>query len=109
MDSRYQLTDWADQDLFDISLYLARSASIEVAERFIEAFKQKFVLLADNPGIGRRREELAPGLRSIPEGRYVVFYRVLPESLLIVRVLHGSRDVERAFGDMDTGEDPGDE
>ena len=50
--------------------------------------------LAKHPELGRRREELAPGIRSLPFRRYVVFYRLSPTSLLIVRVLHGARDVE---------------
>ena len=97
MDSRYQITDRADADLFEISLYLARQGSIETAERFIDAVHEQFRRLADHPGMGRAREELAPGLRSIPEGKYVIFYRALQEGILIVRVLHGSRDARRIF------------
>jgi toxin ParE1/3/4 len=44
--------------------------------------------------MGRRRDELAPGLQSFPLGRYVIFYRALPAATEIVRVLHGARDVE---------------
>jgi toxin ParE1/3/4 len=50
--------------------------------------------LATQPGMGRRRDELAPGLQSFPLGRYVIFYRALPAATEIVRVLHGARDVE---------------
>jgi toxin ParE1/3/4 len=98
MASRYQLTDRADTDLFEISLYLARQGSIETAERFIDAVHQQFARLEQHPSIGRAREELAPGLRSIPEGKYVIFYRTAKEMVLIVRVLHGSRDAKRVFG-----------
>lgn len=97
MESRYQLTDRADADLFEISLYLARQGSIETAERFIDAVHEQFARLADHPGMGRAREELAPGLRSIPEGKYVIFYRASQDNILIVRVLHGSRDARRVF------------
>ena len=97
MDAPYLLTDRADEDLFEISLYLARQASIETAERFIQDLHRKFALLADNPGLGRRREDLLHSLRSIPQGNYVIFYRADPDSILIVRVLHGSRDAPRAF------------
>lgn len=97
MESRYQLTDRADADLFEISLYLARQGSIETAERFIDAVHEQFARLAEFPGTGRAREELAPGLRSIPEGKYVIFYRALQEDILVMRVLHGSRDTRRIF------------
>ncbi len=74
MDAHYLLTDRADEDLFEISLYLARQGSIETAERFVKAIHEKFKLLADNPGLGRQREEFAPALRSIPQANYVIFY-----------------------------------
>ena len=98
MSGGYEVTEQADQDLFDISLYLARMGSIETAERFIDAINSKFPLLADNPGMGRAREELAPGVRSFPEGKYVIFYRAISDGILILRVLHGSRDVDSLFG-----------
>jgi toxin ParE1/3/4 len=43
--------------------------------------------------LGRSREEVAPGLRSFPFGRYVIFYEVMPDGIAIVRVLHGARDL----------------
>ncbi len=101
MDSRYQLTDQADQDLFEASLYLARMGSIEAAEGFLKTLRQKFDLLAKNPELGRSRAELAPNLRSIPQGKYVIFYRPDAQGIVVVRVLHGSRDVKRAFGETE--------
>ncbi len=101
MESRYQLTDRADQDLFEVSLYLARVGSIETAEVFLKDLRQKFDLLAENPGLGRRRPELSPDLQSIPQGKYVIFYRPTEQGIVVVRVLHGSRDVKRAFGETE--------
>ncbi len=47
--------------------------------------------------MGRTREELAPNLRSLPFGRYVIFYEALPDEIVIVRVLHSARDVSAQF------------
>ena len=47
--------------------------------------------------MGRRREELAPGLRSILQGSYVIFYRLTEERIEIVRVLHVARDIDQQF------------
>jgi toxin ParE1/3/4 len=47
--------------------------------------------------LGRGREELAPGLRSLPYGRYVIFYEVMPDRIAIVRVLHGAGDLGPPF------------
>ena len=47
--------------------------------------------------MGRRRPELAPNIRSLTVGRYVVFYQPLFRGIEVVRVLHGSRDIESIF------------
>ena len=53
-----------------------------------------YTTLAENPRIGRSREELAPELRSFPFQDYVIFYRPIDNGVEIVRVLRGSRDIE---------------
>ncbi len=47
--------------------------------------------------MGRARDELALGLRSMPFGRYVVFYEALPDGIDVVRVLHSSQDTDPQF------------
>jgi toxin ParE1/3/4 len=44
--------------------------------------------------MGRPREDLRPGLRSIAVERYVLFYRVSAAAVEILRVLHSSRDMD---------------
>lgn len=44
--------------------------------------------------MGRRREELAPDLRSITEGNYVILYLGTANGIYIVRVLHSKQDIE---------------
>jgi len=43
------------------------------------------------------RDELAADLRSFPVGRYVIYYRSLPNGVEIVRVLHSARDLNADF------------
>jgi toxin ParE1/3/4 len=72
--------------------------SDEQADAFIDLIDQKFQVLAQQSGFGRRRREaLVEGLRSFPVGRYVIFYLAVPGGVQIVRVLHGARDFEVAF------------
>ena len=54
-------------------------------------------MLAAQPMMGRAREELAPGVRSFPFGRYVVFYMPMDDGIDVVRVLHGARDIDAVF------------
>ena len=54
--------------------------------------------LAETPGMGRSRgEDLRPGLFSFPVGQYVLFYREQPDGIVLVRVIHGSRDLPALF------------
>ncbi len=97
--SRFRFTSAASEDLHEIIEYLAGEGSPEVARRFVQGLSERCQSLADMPSIGRRREELSPGLRSVPEGSYVVFYRPADDGVQIVRVLHGARDIERIFAE----------
>jgi len=86
----------AADDLIDIWDFIADD-SITRADAFIDDVDAKFQLLAEQPRLGRSREELAPGLRSFPFGRYVIFYEVIPDGIAVVRVLHGARDLGPLF------------
>lgn len=45
--------------------------------------------------IGRSRDEVRVGYRSVHFGLHVIFYRVQGQTIDIVRVLHKRMDVER--------------
>ena len=49
------------------------------------------------PHMGRERSDLSEGLRSLPFRDYLIFYRIVESSVVVVRVLHGARDIERLF------------
>lgn len=55
-------------------------------------------LLAENPGIGHRREDLTEEpVLFWPVGSYLIIYDPDTKPVGIVRVLHGARDVPRLF------------
>ena len=86
----------AEADILEIWDFIADD-SVSEADRWIDRLDDKFALWATQPMIGRPRDELAPNLRSMPFGRYVVFFVPLEDGIDIVRVLQGSRDVDREF------------
>ena len=90
----------ADSDLDSIWYHVAiESGSVEIADRLIDSIAERFLLIANYPNIGRRRDvDLRPGLRSFSVGEYVIIYRQQDEDVLILRVLHGSRYIEALFG-----------
>ena len=87
----------AELDLLEIWSHIAKD-SPGAADRFLDLIGEKCDLLAASPAIGRRREELAPALRSFPVGRYVIFYRPGQRGIQIVRVLSAYRDIAALFG-----------
>jgi toxin ParE1/3/4 len=94
---KYRLSTAAQTDLDDCWLYIARD-NPQAADRFLDALEEKFSMLATHPGLGRKCDELRPGLQRFPVGTHVIFYRLRTKHIEIVRVLHGARDIEAVFG-----------
>ena len=94
--SRLRISPRASEDLIEIWSYIAED-SVANADAFIDKMYETIQFLADKPGLGRHREELAPGIQSFPFGRYIIFYRVVAGAIEVVRVLHGARDIENTF------------
>ena len=56
-------------------------------------------MIEEHPLIGRSRNEVRPGLRSLVSHPNVIFYRVRNDIPEIVRVLDGRRDIDSIFLD----------
>lgn len=96
MSRRLIVARQARQDLMEIWEFIA-SDSIRAADSIEELFQQEFLAIQHHPGLGPRREELQPGVRSLPVGSYLIFYRVRRYSVQILRVVHGARDLGALF------------
>ncbi|MGH9550369.1 MAG: type II toxin-antitoxin system RelE/ParE family toxin [Terriglobales bacterium] len=94
---RLRFTVQALQDFQDIHDYIAKD-NVDIALEFIERLEERCNELIEMPGMGRKRDELAPGMRSSGVGDYLIFYRVDKEDLEIMHVLHGRRDLPEIFG-----------
>jgi toxin ParE1/3/4 len=95
--ARLTITDTARSDLHEIHSHIAKDKP-EAARRFVERLRAKARLLAETPGMGRSRgEDLRPGLFSFPVGQYVLFYGEQSDGIVLVRVIHGSRDLPSLF------------
>ena len=94
--ARLTISAHARADLREIHSYIAKD-NPEAARRLIMQLRTKARMLSQMPGIGRSREDLRPGLFSLPVGRYMLFYCLRPGGIVLVRILHGSRDVPALF------------
>jgi toxin ParE1/3/4 len=96
----HRLSPQAETDLDGIWYSVAtQSASLQIANRLIDAITERFFLLACHPYLGRPRDEdLGAGSRSFSVEEYVIVYCVENDDVLILRVVHGRRDLEELFG-----------
>jgi len=90
------ITATAQADLIDIWSWIAEE-SPAAGDRVLDRMQEVAHKLAELPKMGRAREELHPGLRSFVVGSYVLFYMVSSESLEVIRILHGRRDIDELF------------
>jgi len=86
------VSDLANSDLLEVWIYVAEDSE-EAADGLIDEFARLFDQLADNPGLGRLRDDLGSRLRSFPVKTYLVFYRPLDDGVEVARVLSGYRDL----------------
>jgi toxin ParE1/3/4 len=90
----HRLSPEAEGDLDDLWYFVASHSSIETADRLIDVITTRLFLLGTHPRAGRGRDDIRVGLRSFPVGEYVILYRLDGSNVLILRVVHGSRDLK---------------
>ena len=92
----HRLAPGAEVELDEIWFWTAKeSGSVEIADRLIDSLTERFFMLGRHPHVGRPRDDdLRPGLRSFPVGRYVIIYRVESEDVVILHIIPAARDIE---------------
>jgi toxin ParE1/3/4 len=81
-------------------------ANVSAADRLVDEIDSALERLCQYPALGRSREDLLPGLRSLVVQKYLLFYRIAPEGIELVRVIHGARNLKRQFKRRRRGEGP---
>ncbi len=82
----------AEADLTGIAIFIAQD-NPKRALTFVDELESKCDVLGRAPGIGTSRPELGEGIRVLPHGRYLIFYREANKGLRIERITHSSRDI----------------
>ncbi|MEM9008584.1 MAG: type II toxin-antitoxin system RelE/ParE family toxin [Cyanobacteria bacterium P01_F01_bin.86] len=100
-----RFTVLASRDLEAIIDYVAEQSSIDIAETVLTKVNQKCQQLMSFPGIGRKRDELSTGVRSVPVDNYLVFYRLIEDGIEVLRIVSGYRDLEVLFEEEDPSEE----
>ena len=91
--AEYRFTSRAAMDLEAIAEYTIERFGIDQARRYRDELAACFEQLVHHPGLGRRSEQLAAGLRRYEHRSHIVFYQAVGTEILIVRILHYRMDV----------------
>lgn len=94
-----KLSDAAKDDLRDIWHAIATRRDERTADSVTAKILARCRSRAGFPESGRSRDELAPRLRSFLVAPYVVFYRPDEDTIQVIRIVHGHRDLRRLFAD----------
>ena len=94
---RYRVSKEAENDLDDIFAYWAERASLDIADRLIDAIVDRFWLLGEYPESGRECDDIKPGTRCFPAAKYLIYYRKMRRGVEIAHVFRGARDQRKAW------------
>ncbi len=86
----------ARADLIEIGDFIAQDDPRRAAS-FVVEIERKMREAAERPMSFPARDELHEGLRVARHGRYLIFFVEQGDEVRVVRVLHGARDLPRAF------------
>jgi plasmid stabilization system protein ParE len=98
--SEFRLSPEAEAELDGIWIRIAQERQHRYRHPSRRASPSDFGSWRGFPYLGRQRDEdLAPGLRSFPADDYVIIHRIKENDvILILHVVHGSRDIAALFG-----------
>jgi toxin ParE1/3/4 len=95
--NRLVFTPLAESDLNEILDYIAEHRPL-TAVAVVGRIREKCDLLASHPLIGQLRPEFPGDYRSFPVERWVIFYRVVSDTVEVHRIIDGARDLDSLTG-----------
>jgi toxin ParE1/3/4 len=87
----------AEDDMLSIWRYGADEWSPAAADDHLREINSSCERLLTTSELGKARDELLAGVRSILVRPHVVFYRVSANAIEILRILHQREDIEIVF------------
>ena len=95
--SPYRVTPRAYQDLLNIGRYSERNWGRKQRNRYLQALETRFQWLANNPLLGKKRNDIAPDYYSFLQGQHVVFYLISQHGIDIIGIPHQEIDIDSYF------------
>jgi len=83
----------AQADLESIWLYTCEQWGVTQADTYLSALIQRFDWLAENPTLGKPRDDIKQGYFCFPEGMHLIFYMVKNKQVEIIGIPHQHMDI----------------
>ena len=94
----YRIRQLAQDDLEAIWLYTRKQWGIVQADSYLEALILRFDWLAENPELGKQRDDVKSGYFCFPEGMHLIFYIINDNQIDIIGVPHQRMDIIEYLG-----------
>jgi toxin ParE1/3/4 len=85
----------AEHDLIDIWVYSYEQWGEDQAEKYVRDLEAAIEQISRNSELGQRCDHIREGYRALRVNRHILYYKVTPRGIQIVRVLHERMDPER--------------
>ena len=89
----------AVSDLEEIWLYTVEKFSIEQADRYYNLIFDEINYICKNINAGKSMEHVRKGYRAAKVKSHLIFYRVLNDTIEVIRILHERMDIENRLND----------
>ncbi|MCW8108986.1 type II toxin-antitoxin system RelE/ParE family toxin [Alteromonas ponticola] len=95
---KFHLSKKAKSDLIKIARYTQLNWGREQRNDYLKLLDSVFHQIAEEPELGYACDYIRQGYRKRPQGSHVIYYKEFgKEEVIIIRILHKSMDVHRAF------------
>jgi toxin ParE1/3/4 len=88
--SEFRLTPRAHKDLKAIAQYTLKTWGREQVKAYLASLTYRMQWLADNPDLGRSRDDIAKVYRCSKEGQHLIFLILKQDHIAIIGVPHSS-------------------
>jgi len=89
----------AVSDLEEIWLYTIEKWSIEQADRYYNLIFDEINYICKNINAGKSMEHVRKGYRASKVKSHLIFYRVINNTIEVIRILHERMDIENIPND----------
>ncbi|WP_435946842.1 type II toxin-antitoxin system RelE/ParE family toxin [Dryocola sp. BD586] len=96
----YKLSKLAEEDFAGIYDYTLMAFGEAQADDYTEAMESILESIVSSPLPGRECPEIAEGIHRLDYRMHAIFYRLRPEDIFIIRILHHKMEPLLHFSDL---------